>query len=158
MRLLDASAVLDLWEIYPKTQFPTFWAWIESEVRLGNLSIPKVALEEVGHKAPACKSVLKGYGITEHSIGNPESVIALAIKTALGIENDMYGGGVDENDIFIISVAKVLGVELITNEDQQVNLPTKLWNYRIPAVCRLPLVKVSTLNTLDYIKRSGMVF
>ena len=152
MPLLDASAVLDLWKNYPIGQFPTVWSWFQTEVQKGNLTIPSVALTEVGHRDMACRTTLKGYGIVEQGIGNREALAATAIKSSLGITNDAYGGGVDENDIFIISIAKVLGVELITNEIRQQDLPNQMKRYKIPAV------SVPTLNMLEYIIRSGTVF
>jgi len=153
LRLIDASAVIDLWEHYPIAQFPAVWDWIQAE-----LAIAKVAMEEVGFRDPDCKSKLELYGILEQGIGNREAVEAVAIKSALGIVNEEYGSGVDENDILIIAIAKVLGTELVTNESLQPKLPTNVKGYKMPAVCALPGVQVATIRLLDYIRQSGRVF
>jgi len=159
LRLLDASAILDLWENYPIGQFPTVWAWIEGEILNGELAIPRVALEEVGFRDPGCKTQLEKYGIKEFGIGNDEAYEALQIKSALGIVNDNYHkSGVDENDILIIAIAKTQGVDLITHEAKQPSLPSPMAKYKIPATCSMPQVNVRTLRMIDYIKLSGKVF
>lgn len=158
MRLLDASSVIDLWENYPLGQFPTVWQWFESEVVTGALAVSTVALTEVGHRDPRCRTLLKGFGISELAVGNDEAIIAARIKVALGIVGENYGSGVDENDILIISIAKVGGCELITNERRQPNLPATMRNYKIPATCSLATVGVQTVSMLEYIVLSGRVF
>ena len=83
---------------------------------------------------------------------------ALRIQGLLGIQNDQYGGGVGENDILIIATAKIEGVDLISDENKQPNLPENMKNYKIPAVCALPSVQVGSLNFLELIKNSGCIF
>ena len=83
---------------------------------------------------------------------------ALRIKALLGIEGDLYGGGVGENDLFIIATARAHGAELLTDEARQPGLPKNPRNFKIPAVCNLPEVQVVCLNFVDYIKRSRALF
>ena len=84
---------------------------------------------------------------------------AVTIKTSLGIKADKYhGNGVGENDILIMAAAKVLGVELISNENRQTTEPVVMAKRKIPSVCRLPKVAVVCIDFLDYIKGFGQVF
>ena len=158
MPLFDASAIVDLWENYPINQFPSVWDWFEEEIRDQEAVVAEVAFHEIGHKSPDCKKLIQQLGIVRHPIGMAETQHALAIKLALGIQNDEYSTGVDENYIFIISVAKARGLDLVTNEGRQPALPNNPAKYRIPAVCDLPVVTVKTLRLLDYIRQSNRVF
>ena len=150
--------MIDLWENYPNDQFKALWAWFEGEIQNQNVVIADVAFVEIGHKAPDCQAALSKLGIVRHGIGPTEIHHALAIKAALGIVNDGYGGGVDENDIFIISVAKSKNLELVTSESRQPILPPVKAKYKIPAVCSLPEAQVKTLRLIDYIRSSKQVF
>lgn len=159
MRVLDASAIIYAWDNYPPALFPGLWQWMAGEVQKHELAIPVVALEEVGHKAPECTQWLKSAGVLKLSIGAAELAVALDIKQAIGVVNDQYHPkGVGENDIFIIAVAKVLGVELITNEGRQFDIPLIPSKRRIPAVCDMPGVDVINMNFLEYIQKAQQVF
>ena len=84
---------------------------------------------------------------------------AMAIKDAIGVVNDQYHAkGVDENDLFIIAAAKVHGAELITNEARQFGAQAEARKYKIPAVCDMAAVGVTTMNFLEYIQKSQQVF
>jgi hypothetical protein len=65
---------------------------------------------------------------------------------------------VGENDLLIISTAKVHRVELVSDEEKQLNLPQILSKRKIPAVCAMSEVAVSCINFLEFIKQSGEVF
>ena len=158
MRHIDASAVLDLWEYYPIRQFPAVWEWFAEEFTSGELGIVDLALDEVGFRDPACKAHLEAVGVAGIIITTQVAAAALSIKSALGIVNDGYGSGVDENDILIVATAKVHGAELITNEGRQVKPPTFLKNCKIPAVAAMSSVSVVTMRLIDYIRQSGQVF
>ena len=58
MPVFDASSMMYAWDNYPESQFPPLWNWIESEINNNRLSMPSVAVDEVGHKAPDCKAWL----------------------------------------------------------------------------------------------------
>jgi len=156
--LFDASAVIDLWENYPIAQFPSVWDWFQREVAEQNVVTADVAYEEIGHKSPECKKVLQEFGVVRHGVGSNEVQHALAIKAEFGIQDDQYSSGVDENDIFIIAVAKSRGLELVTNEALQPRLPESRTKYRIPAVCRLPVANVTTMRLIEFIRQSNRVF
>lgn len=159
MRVLDASAIIYAWDNYPPAQFPGLWGWLANEVKTHELSIPVVALEEVGHKAPECAQWLKNAEVLKLPMSEAVVMAAMAIKQEIGVVNDQYHTkGVDENDLFIIAAAKVYGVELITNEGRQFDDPKDPRKRRIPAVCDLPEVGVTTLNFLEYIQKSRRVF
>ncbi len=83
---------------------------------------------------------------------------ALRIKSLLAIEGDRYGTGVGENDLFIISTARALGAELLTDEARQPSLPNNRRGYKIPAVCDPPDVQTRCLSFVEYFKRSQAVF
>jgi hypothetical protein len=82
----------------------------------------------------------------------------MRIKNLLGIVGDKYGGGVGENDLFIIATAWTHRAEVVTDEKWQPALPAKLENYKIPAVCDMQEVTVPWINFINYIKRSEAVF
>jgi len=64
MSVFDASSIIQAWDNYPITQFPSFWEWMEEQARYGEISIAKVALDEVSHMEPDCKSWLSNGGAT----------------------------------------------------------------------------------------------
>ncbi|MFM2111981.1 MAG: tRNA(fMet)-specific endonuclease VapC [Pseudomonadota bacterium] len=159
MRVLDASAILHAWDNYPFTQFPGLWQWLGSEMQKHELTIPGVALEEVGHKSPDCAKWLKATGVWRLPMTEAVVMTALSIKQSIGVVNDQYHPkGVDENDLLIVASAKVHGAELITNEARQFGLQAEKRKYKIPAVCDMADVKVENKNFLEYIQKSGQVF
>lgn len=158
LRHIDASAAIDLWTTYPIAQFPLLWKWVESEFSRKDMAISRIALEETGFRIPDCRANIESFGVTGLQIGNDEVLEALAIKSLLGIVNDEYGSGVDENDILIIASAKVQHAQLVTNEALQPKLPASPRNYKMPAVCGLPAIQVPCCRLIDWIMQSGMVF
>ena len=83
---------------------------------------------------------------------------ALRIKNLLGIVGDRYGGGVGENDLFIIATARSAGARLISNEAVQTVLPKVKPNYKIPGVCSMHAVSVDCINFVEFVKQSKVVF
>lgn len=159
MRVLDASAIIYAWDNYPPAQFPGLWGWLAGELKTHELAMPVVALEEVGHKLPECAQWLKNAEALKLPMSEAVVMTAMAIKQAIGVLNDQYHPkGVDENDLFIIAAAKVHGAELITNEARQFGAQAEARKYKIPAVCDMPAVGVSSLNFLEYIQKSQQVF
>ncbi len=159
MPAFDASSILHGWINYPLAQFPKLWDWVGDEISGGRFVIPRVALDETGHRAPDCQNWLKSKGIKQ--LPPPQAVLAEAIKIklALGIVNDQYhSSGVDENDLLIISCAKQEACELISNESPQPALPALMAKYKIPAVCAMASVKVPCLDFLEVLTRSGKSF
>ena len=159
MQVLDASAIIHGWDNYPPDQFPKLWEWLAQLMAENELSMASIALEEVGHVSPDCASWLKKETeINVIDVNNRILKTALSIQNLLGIKNDRYGGGVDENDIFIIATAASLNATLISNESKQLSLPKLLANYKIPAVCAMPTVGVTCINYLEFLKRSRKIF
>lgn len=158
MRVIDASSIIYGWDNYPPEQFPKLWAWVAEEIESAELVIPKVAFDEVKNKLPECADWLTEQNISKLSPTNDVLRKSLEIHALLGIVGDAYGKGAGENDILIIATAFVAGGELITNENVQNNLPSKLKNCKIPAVCGLPEVRVTYSDFLQYIRSSKQVF
>lgn len=158
MQVFDSSSALHAWDNYPIEQFPPLWAWLAQCVALGELSISGVALEEVRHKSPECAAWLKTQQIRVLPMTQTILMDALRIKALLQIEEELYGSGVGENDLFIIATARAHDAELLTDEARQPDLPKQLRKYKIPTVCALPEVRVSCLNFVEYFRRSRAVF
>lgn len=158
MRVIDASSMIWAWDNYPIAQIPNLWVWLGAEVVAGQLIIPSVALAEVNHKSPACGAWLNGHGCTAVEVTNSILQSAMQTKTLLGIANDNYHPkGVDENDLLIVATAWTMGVELLSDENRQQNLPSDRRRYKIPAVCDLPQLGVGCSKFVDYFKASGQV-
>ena len=158
MRVFDASSMIYAWDNYPLQQFPGLWEWMEDQIRQRELAMPSVALTEVGNKAPECEQWLSACEIKVLEMTNAILQDAMRIKNLLQIDEDKYGGGVGENDLFIIATARAHRAELVTDEKWQTVLSKKLMNYKIPAVCNMSSVAVRWLKFVDYIKLSGAVF
>lgn len=158
MQVFDASSMLYAWDTYPIAQFPGLWGWMEGRFAKGIIQISEVAVEEVGHKAPDCVTWLKGVGLQKIQVTDPIMKEAFRIKGLLGIDEDRYGTGVDENDLIIIATAKHHACELVTDEGFQAVLPKSKQKYKIPAVCGMSTVNVNWIGFLAYLKRSAVVF
>ncbi|AFC85091.1 DUF4411 family protein [Frateuria aurantia] len=158
MQVFDASSMIHAWDNYPVTQFPGLWAWLAQQIEQGQLLMAQVAVEEVEHKAPECMAWLRDAGLHRLPITQAILLEALRIKTLLGIVEDRYGGGVDENDLLIVATAKLHGHTLVTNEAPQLTPHKKMSNWKIPAVCAMESVRAPCIDFVGYIKRSGAVF
>ena len=158
MQVFDASSMIYAWDNYPVAQFPGLWAWMADRVANGVIWMSEVAVEEVGHKTPECVAWLKAVGLQKMPVTDAILQEAFRMKNLLEIEEDQYGGGVDENDLIIIATAKLNGCELVTDEAFQAALPKRKQNYKIPAACGMQTVDVAWVGFLAYLKRSGAVF
>jgi len=158
MQVFDASSMIYAWDNYPISHFPSLWEWIGEQVTEGELQMPKVAINEVRQKTPDCSDWLKKNNLQRLDVSDEIVQSALRIKTLLQIQNDEYGKGVGENDIFIIATAKICSAELVSNEARQPKLPNEPRNRKIPAVCAMPEVSVVCINFLEYLKRTEAVF
>ena len=158
MQMLDASSIVHAWDNYPEVQFPKMWRWIATEIANANISMVDVALDEVGHVSPECEDWLKNNGIGVIATSDQILKEALRIKNLLGIIGDRYGGGVDENDLIVISATKISVSRLVSNEAQQPGLPKLMANYKIPAVCSMQSIRVECINFLELLKESKVVF
>ncbi len=81
---------------------------------------------------------------------------AQSIKSLIEIEDDNYGEGVGENDIFIVAISKRTSSVLVCNEKRQPNLPINKSKYKIPAVCNLPEVAVKNINLTELLHNSSL--
>jgi hypothetical protein len=158
MRIFDASSVIHAWDNYPASQFPKLWRWIGGQIEAKEFCIARAAFEEVKLKSPECADWLTDAEIIGIVENNAILTEALRLKKLLGIQNDQYGGGVGENDLLIVATAKVEGADLVSDEKKQPLLPTRMPNYKIPAVCGFDTVEVTCINFVELIKQSGSVF
>jgi hypothetical protein len=158
MLAFDASSTLYAWDNYPLAQFPGIWRWLGELIASGDAVFSSVAFAEIGHKAPECCDWLDAQGAQKLPVNNAIAQAALAIKAGLGIVNDEYGTGVDENDILVIATAKVYNCVLISEEAVQATPPQKMANYKIPLVCTMDAARVECKNFVALFKQSGRVF
>lgn len=159
LRAFDASSIIHAWDNYPLVQFPPLWKWMAREISAGQFVMPKVAFEEVNARAPDCSHWLRKNHVRRIEVTNAIVQEALRIKGMLKIEGDNYHpAGVGENDILIVATALVEGLELVSNEGRQNNLPKIPAKRKIPAVCEMEGVDVPCLDFLALITRSGEVF
>lgn len=157
MRHIDTSSLVDLWEYYPNSQFPTVWEWIVDEFLSRDLVICEVAYEESRQRIPECVELLKSHTVPVRSMSADDLEFAKLIKSELGIIEEKYGKGVGEKDLLIVGSAKMDGADLITSETQG-KPPDNRVNWKMPSVCRLPCVGVTTLTMLEYIYQSKRTF
>ncbi len=159
MVALDASAIIHIWDNYPLDNFPPLWNWLATQTELEQLVIPRPAYEETNDKSPECGKWLRDNSIKVLPLTTDILGFAGEIQSMLGITDDQYHSkGVGENDILIISTAKLSGCELMTQEGIQFKLPNNKKKYKIPAVCNLPDVHLNCFNFTWFIKNSGEVF
>jgi hypothetical protein len=163
MRVFDASSAIYAWDNYPLRQFPGLWSWIADELSSRCMVIPETVLEEVRLKTPECAQWMSDIGIHVIPVDSRILRVALQIKSVLGIVGDQYHPkGVDENDLLVISTAKVLGYCVVSDEAKQHwkkedRLPMRA-KFKIPAVCSLPEFNVACVSFVELIKNSGVVF
>jgi hypothetical protein len=158
----DSSAIIDLWVNYPiqNPHFKPIWGWFYTQVKNEKFVISETALKEV--KAHILYDKLeknnpeskKFIDILDDFIiqGNSRESLrfVMKVKKLLNIEEENYGKGVGENDLYIIANAKIYNTILVNNENIQFNpLPIKKFNYKIPAVCGMTEIGVKSINLVD---------
>lgn len=159
MYTFDASSIIHAWDNYPIKKFPPLWDWMAEQMAAKCFSMPQVAYSEATKKFPERKQWLGNTNIIRIPLSQEILNVALDIKALLGIADDDYHPpGVGQNDILIISTAKVKELALVSDEKQQFNLPEDKPRYKIPAVCGLQEVNVKCINFLDLINDSDVVF
>lgn len=155
----DASAIIHAWDNYPIANFPPFWTWISHEIADDRFAISDVAFDEVDNKAPECAKWLKEKKIRKIVLTNEILISAGECKLLLGIVAENYHpNGVGENDLLIIAAAKIENTILITEESRQNILPIDKRKYKIPAVCGIDDIGVTSKNIRELITESSKVF
>lgn len=158
MRVFDASSTLYAWDNYPIEQFPKVWDWLGNLIGREEIVFAAVAFDEIGHKSPECCVWLDANGAKKISVNNSIAKIALQIQTKLGIFQDDYGPGVDENDIFVIATAKVRKCGVVSDEAVQAIAPKNIKKCKIPLVCSMEGIEVPCIDFVTYFKNSGAIF
>lgn len=157
--MLDASAFIHLWDMYPRAQFPRLWAWLEGAAGTQAIVAPAPAFEEVTHMAPECARFLRAAGLRRLPVTAAVVARAVEIKGLIGVVNDRFHPkGVDENDVLIIATARCADLDLVTHEGRQTLLPVDMKKYKIPAVCGLTQVNTNCLSVIEFIRSSGRIF
>lgn len=154
----DTSSIIYAWDNYPIGNLPRVWDWLGTEIGDHRIGFSSVVEDEVERNSKPCHDWLKL--ASPRWISPTQAILAdaLRIKTLLGIIEDRYGGGVNENDLIILATARASGEVLVTNERRQYPDPrTKRMNFKIPAVGSLPEVQVQTIDFLEYLRSSGRV-
>ncbi len=138
MKVFDASSLIHAWNNYPFEQFPPFWDWLTNQIDAQEIVIPREALTEVSQISPECHGWLTRNKLQIIEVSNDIANEASRIKRLIGVVNDNYHPkGVDENDIIIISTAKILGVGLVpTRVDRRIS-PWNRASARSPAYAAL---------------------
>jgi len=157
MQVFDTSSIVYAWDNYPIEQFPPLWACLAKEISQNRICMPEVAVTEVDSVSPDCAQWLADQNVTCLPMTDNILLEALQYKELLEI-GMRYGGGVGENDLFIIATAKVHRVQLVSNEAWQPTFPKTKANYKMPSVCALPEVKVACCDFLEFLRRSKAVF
>lgn len=164
----DASALVDLWDNYPiqNPVFENLWSKFTENVANEIFVISDVAIKEVRDKIlyeKITQDIPKSVDFTNAlnkikviKKENVDLVTAQEIKNLLEIEEDNYGEGVGENDIFIIAIAKRTQTILVNSEAKQPKPPKKKSKYRIPAVCNLSDVKVKNINLVELLHKQNL--
>lgn len=115
------------WDNYPPQQFPPLWRWVGNEISDGRFVMPKVAFDEVKDNAPDCAQWLRDQDVDRIDVSNDIIHEAFRIKNLLGIQDDKYHPkGVGENDLLIIATAAIEGIDLVSNEGRQNQIPDVL--------------------------------
>lgn len=154
MYSFDASSMIHAWDNYPieNLHFNALWEWFATQINEKNFVFSQIAFVEISNKIPECGEWLKSHHAEIHPL-SPDAIFqAQAIKILLEIEEEAYTKGVGENDLFIISTAKIYNSTLITEESRQFILPPKKSNYKIPAVCALAEVNVPCISFINLLK------
>ena len=143
--MLDACSVNALHRLYPPHKFRQMCAWLIQQ----NIAMAVVNFEEVaGHSLTSWLVDEAGLEIIAENSAIQQQTDLLHAELAIPATGYSTQGGVGYSDLIAIATAEVSGYDLITEEEHQEQLPTKLKNYRIPAVCRsfAPSVQTCTLS------------
>jgi hypothetical protein len=160
--------MIDLWDNYPiqNPHFDAIWNWFKLKVESGEFVISKIAFNEIKDKilfekitedipeANKFIDILDNFIVYEQT--EQELIIALTIKQSLEIEEDNYGKGVGYNDLCIIANSKATNTILINNEGIQNIKPKEKRSYKIPAVCNMPEVGVTSINLVELLHNNHL--
>lgn len=159
MKVFDASSIIYAWDNYPFAQFPPLWDWMSEQIDAGEIIVPRVALDEVAQISPNCHRWLVSNDLSVIEVSNDIAIEANRIKTAIGVINDDYHPkGVGENDILIIATARIEGIDLVSDEGRQAQVPVEPRKRKIPSVCDMDTIDVTCNNFVEYFKEAGRVF
>jgi hypothetical protein len=154
----DASSIILLWDNYPVSNkiFKDLWSKFSENVEQEIFVISDIALNEAKHKIDSeeFNELIKNIKIHTKEIS--DLLEAQNIKNLLAIQEDKYGGGVGENDIFIIAISKRTDAILVNDEKRQNNLPASKTNYKIPAVCNLTQINVKNINLTELLNINNL--
>lgn len=158
MHCLDTSSLIWAWDTYPQDQFPKVWNWLGELIASGDVALCEIVLEELKPKSGELRSWLLDKGVKVLRVDNKCMAFASTIKELLEIENDNYHSkGVTENDILIVSAAKIHNLPLVSNEGKA-TAPQMKSRFKIQNVCQIKEVSVACISFVQFLKSSSQQF
>ena len=149
---IDTSAILDGWvRYYPRDVFPTLWDKLEDMIAGGRLIAPDEVLKELSKN----DDDLHAWARLQDGLFCPlEDDIQIATAEILGAFPKLVNNERNRSiaDPFVIAVAKVRGLSVVTGEKRKGN-PARP---KIPDVCDAYGIKSLTL--LELMKSEGWKF
>ncbi|MBZ5633724.1 MAG: DUF4411 family protein [Acidobacteriia bacterium] len=149
---IDTSAILDGWvRYYPRDVFPTLWDNLENMIAGGRLVAPDEVLKELSKN----DDDLHSWARLQDGLFCPlEADIQIATAEILGAFPKLVNNERNRSiaDPFVIAVAKVRGLSVVTGEKRKGN-PARP---KIPDVCDAYGIKSLTL--LELMKSEGWKF
>ena|SRR5579871_1082688 len=149
---IDTSAILDGWvRYYPRDVFPTLWEKLEELIGLGRLVAPDEVLRELSKN----DDELHEWARLQIGLFCPlEEEIQIATAEILGAFPKLVNNERNRSvaDPFVIAVAKVRKLSVVTGEKRKGNLARP----KIPDVCEVYGIKCLTF--LDLMKTEGWKF
>jgi hypothetical protein len=143
---LDTSGFLDAWaRHYPIDVFPTIWERLDDAARSGVLYASEEVLRELERKDDEAHLWMKSRSqmVIPFDAQIEAEVIGLMARFPRLVDEKKGRSG---GDPFVIAVAKVRGLTVITGE----NATGKLNSPRIPDVCKE--IRIPCIRMLDFFR------
>lgn len=144
---VDTSSLLDWWvRYYPPDLFGGLWDRIERAVALGTILVQDEVVRDLSRKDD-----MVYHWVKDHTCMHVP--LDLEIQAAAGRIMDQFPNLVDierqrsVSDPFVIALAQVRGIAVVTSEIEQGNRP------KIPHVCRS--LGIDCVGSLDFFRQQG---
>ena len=149
----DTSALLDGWvRYYPPDAFPSLWCHLDRMITNGSILCPEDVLLELGKQEDdVCRWVKDRQHLLARTLGVAEQAVVSRIMSTHPNLVDV-GTGKSGGDPFVIALAKINGLTVVTGEKFSKN-PAKP---KIPDVCAA--YGVPCINILQFIRDQKLKF